>query len=125
MEPVHAILDSLRKAVEAMPEDVPVGLHLATMLDGAGLRDEAVRHLGAILQRDPGNTAAMALLSSSEHPPTRAPEGGTELRQLVQRGQAPQPPASGFDWSRAESEVSDLVPPTFVCDPPGNQEATA
>src|SRR5258708_33359621 len=100
MEPVHAILDSLRKAVEAMPEDVPLRLHLATMLDAAGLRDEAVRHLGAILQRDPGNTAAMALLFSSEDPPTRAPGGGAQVRQLVQPGRGPQTPATGVYRAR-------------------------
>ncbi len=37
-----------------MPDDVPLRLHLATLLLAAGQRDEAVRHLGAVLQRDPG-----------------------------------------------------------------------
>jgi len=37
------LLDSLRKAVEAMPDDVPLRVHLATMLMRAGLRDEAIR----------------------------------------------------------------------------------
>ena len=55
MEPEPTVLDSLRKAVEAMPDDVPLRLHLATMLLQAGQRDEAVRQLGAVLQRDPGN----------------------------------------------------------------------
>ena len=32
MEPEPTVLDSLRKAVEAMPDDVPLRLHLATML---------------------------------------------------------------------------------------------
>ncbi len=50
MEP-EPLLDSLRNAVNAMPEDVPLRLHLATMLLRAGQREEAVRHLGAVLQR--------------------------------------------------------------------------
>ena len=49
MEPEPTVLDSLRKAVEAMPDDLPLRLHLATMLLQAGQRDEAVRHLGAVL----------------------------------------------------------------------------
>jgi thioredoxin-like negative regulator of GroEL len=53
MEPEPTVLDSLRKAVDAMPEDVPLRLHLATMLLRAGERDEAVRQVGAVLQRDP------------------------------------------------------------------------
>ena len=60
MEPQPPVLDSLRKAVESMPDDVPLRLHLATMLLSAGQRDEAVRHLGAVLQRDPSNDTALA-----------------------------------------------------------------
>jgi SpoVK/Ycf46/Vps4 family AAA+-type ATPase len=63
MEPEPTVLDSLRKAVNAMPEDVPLRLHLATLLLGAGQRDEAVRHLGAVLQRDPANARALSLLT--------------------------------------------------------------
>ena len=48
------LLDSLRNAVTAMPDDVPLRLHLAALLLRAGQRDEAVRHLGAVLQREPG-----------------------------------------------------------------------
>ena len=69
MEPEPTVLDSLRKAVEAMPDDVPLRLHLATMLLQAGRRDEAVRQLGAVLQRDPGNAQALGL-------PVSQPVGG-------------------------------------------------
>ena len=62
MEPEPTVLDSLRKAIEAMPDDVPLRLHLATMLLQAGQRDEAVRQIGAVLQRDPGNARALGLL---------------------------------------------------------------
>ena len=61
------LLDSLRSAVTAMPDDVPLRLHLAALLLRAGQRDEAVRHLGAVLQRDPGNGEALALLTG-QHP---------------------------------------------------------
>jgi AAA+ superfamily predicted ATPase len=46
-----------------MPDDVPLRLHLATLLLRGGQRDEAVRHLGAVLQREPGNGEALALLT--------------------------------------------------------------
>src|SRR5215475_2924845 len=65
MEPEPTVLDSLRKAVEAMPDDVPLRLHLATMLLQAGQRDEAVRQLGAVLQRDPANAQALGLIQDS------------------------------------------------------------
>jgi AAA+ superfamily predicted ATPase len=75
MEP-EPLLDSLRNAVAAMPDDVPLRLHLATMLLRAGQRDEAVRHLGAVLQRDPGNAEAISMLTApaeASGPPASAP----------------------------------------------------
>ena len=72
MEPEPTVLDSLRKAVEAMPDDVPLRLHLATMLLQAGQRDEAVRQLGAVLQRDPGNAQALGLLRQPGPGPAEA-----------------------------------------------------
>ena len=68
MEPEPTVLDSLRRAVEAMPDDVPLRLHLATLLLRGGQRDEAIRQLGAVLQRDPGNTAALGLLRDGPAP---------------------------------------------------------
>ena len=68
MEPDPTVLASLRKAVEAMPDDVPLRVHLATLLLQAGQRDEAIRHVGAVLQRDPGNTEALALLQRPAAP---------------------------------------------------------
>ena len=77
MEPEPSVLDSLRAAVAAMPDDVPLRLHLATLLLQAGQRDEAVRHLGAVLQRDPGNVTALALLAPPDTkrsvPPAQPP----------------------------------------------------
>src|SRR5271169_2560090 len=76
MEP-EPLLDSLRNAVTAMPDDVPLRLHLAALLLRAGQRDEAVRHLGAVLQRDPGNAEAMGMLTApapaaGQHPSATA-----------------------------------------------------
>jgi AAA+ superfamily predicted ATPase len=107
MEAERSVLDSLRKAVEAMPDDVPLRVHLAGMLMAAGLRDEAIRQVGAVLQREPGNAAALALLQDPglSHPPPPATGAGPGT---------PQPSGGGYDWSRAESEVADLLPPMFV-----------
>ena len=113
MEPERTVLDSLRKAVDAMPDDVPLRLHLATLLFQAGHRDEAVRHVGAVLQREPGNTDALALLREPALPPVppTMPPGP----------QAPAPPpatppagAPQYDWSQAEDELRDVLPAMFV-----------
>jgi len=76
MEPDPTVLASLRKAVEAMPDDVPLRVHLATLLLRAGQRDEAIRQVGAVLQRDPGNAEALALLQEPPGPPAAATEPG-------------------------------------------------
>jgi SpoVK/Ycf46/Vps4 family AAA+-type ATPase len=106
MEPEPTVLDSLRKAVDAMPDDVPLRLHLAGLLLGAGQPDEAIRHLGAVLQRDPGNAQALSMLRG------QVPESAQAAEQ------APGPPGSGaapqYDWSRAEDELRDVLPAMFV-----------
>jgi AAA+ superfamily predicted ATPase len=91
MEPDPAVLDSLRSAVAAMPDDVPLRLHLAGLLLHAGQRDEAVRHLGAVLQRDPGNAQAIAMLTA---PPPAAGERPAAPVSSVSPERTGPPPAS-------------------------------
>jgi AAA+ superfamily predicted ATPase len=94
MEP-EPLLDSLRNAVNAMPEDVPLRLHLATMLLRAGQRDEAVRHLGAVLQRDPGNAEAMRMLTSPAEVPGPPASPPADLDSSSERVRGSGPPATG------------------------------
>src|SRR5205814_7036174 len=98
MEPEPTVLDSLRKAVEAMPDDVPLRLHLATMLLRAGQRDEAVRHLGAVLQRDPGNAEAMRMLTSPAEvagPPADADNSAERVHGSASPATGPSPVQDG------------------------------
>ena len=147
MEPEPTVLDSLRKAVEAMPDDVPLRLHLATMLLQAGQRDEAVRQIGAVLQRDPGNARALGLLQDSgpkpaegaSQPPADPPVISAERSGVpappplgASRPDAePGPPAgeagkaSQFDWSQAEDELRDVLPARFVGDGDAADSASA
>ncbi|MDQ2811315.1 MAG: ATP-binding protein [Actinomycetota bacterium] len=141
MEPEPTVLDSLRKAIDAMPDDVPLRLHLAALLLAAGRRDEAVRHLGAVLQRDPGNAQALSLLTDPGSPPEPAvtaapppdPAANSAERPWVLPPRPPAPsgppaaepaagePAAGepakppkYDWSQAEDELRDVLPAMFV-----------
>src|SRR6516225_9907683 len=95
MEPEPTVLDSLRRAVEAMPDDVPLRLHLATLLLRGGERDEAVRQLGAVLQRDPGNAAALGLLREGPAPAGAPGQPSPVLRTFRPNGPwcVPPPPA--------------------------------
>ncbi len=108
-----------------MPDDVPLRVHLATMLMRAGLRDEAVRQVGAVLQRDPGNAAALALLAGPgpAGPPAPAPDpAGPGAPADAGQPAAEKEPAPGkYDWSRGEAEVGDTVPPMFVGGEPASQ----
>src|SRR6266702_3204346 len=129
MEPEPTVLDSLRKAVEAMPDDVPLRLHLATMRRRAGPRDEAIRHLGAVLQRDPGTMEALGLLrapgpgpaESVSQPPATPPVISPERtgspapppepsspRPDAGPGPDADPPGQPphYDWSQAEDSAS-------------------
>jgi SpoVK/Ycf46/Vps4 family AAA+-type ATPase len=134
MEP-DPLLDSLRNAVAAMPDDVTLRLHLAALLLRSGQRDEAVRHIGAILQRDPGNGEALAMLTSpagvSGPSPSAPPAGeGPAERTHGSAPDAPSPaggvtpdgdqaspggnPTEGYDWTQAEDELRDVLPTMFV-----------
>jgi SpoVK/Ycf46/Vps4 family AAA+-type ATPase len=130
MEPEPTVLDSLRKAVEAMPDDVPLRLHLATMLLQGGQRDEAVRQLGAVLQRDPVNAQALGLLQDQGPGPAEAVAQPSADRPVIstERTGPPAPPspsaprgqtggreeAPKYDWSQAEDELRDVLPAMFV-----------
>jgi AAA+ superfamily predicted ATPase len=95
MEP-DPLLASLRNAVTAMPDDVPLRLHLAALLLRGGQRDEAVRHLGAVLQREPGNGQAIAMLTTGS-PGAAGPSAGA----APPSGEAA--PPSGEDDSGAKA----------------------
>src|SRR3954453_6420923 len=130
MEPEPTVLDSLRKAVEAMPDDVPLRLHLASMLLQAGQRDEAVRQLGAVLQRDPGNAQALGLLQErgSAAAPSPAPPAEPSPGPPADPSAGPGPgKVSGqhYDWSQAEDELRDVMPAMFVGDGEAADSASA
>jgi SpoVK/Ycf46/Vps4 family AAA+-type ATPase len=132
MEPEPTVLDSLRKAVAAMPDDVPLRLHLATMLLQAGQPDEAIRQLGAVLQRDPSNAQALGLLrepgstgpagsrpAEAAAPPPAAPETDSAERSGLPASRPPPAPGTAdpgqrYDWSQAEEELRDVLPAMFV-----------
>ena len=116
MEPEAAVLASLRRAVEAMPDDAGLRLHLAGLLVDAGHREEAIRHLGAIVHADPGNAAALALLlrASAAGGPGPAAAGPGDPAAGAAAAAAPAAAAGAFDWASAETEFSGSVPPMFI-----------
>jgi SpoVK/Ycf46/Vps4 family AAA+-type ATPase len=104
--PEPAVLESLRNAVAAMPDDVPLRLHLAALLLRAGLRDEAVRHLGAVLQRDPGNAEALGMLTAPVPAAGQQPSAPVTPVSPERTSPAPADPASSPRVADAAEAVS-------------------
>jgi len=91
------LIDSLTAAVEARPDDLPLRLHLAELLVGAGRGAEAIGHAAQVLAREPGNETAQRLMTTAL--------GG------------PLPPAKSdetVDWAAMEQDLGDIVPPRFA-----------
>jgi SpoVK/Ycf46/Vps4 family AAA+-type ATPase len=100
-----SLIDALRRAVEAAPDDLVLRLHLASVLVECGRSQEAVSEAAAVLQRDPGNDEARQFMAAALGGP---PSGDNE--PSASDGVAP----AGFDWQAAEAEVGDLARPMFV-----------
>ena len=136
MDDQHAVIASLRNAVSALPDDIALRMHLARLLLTAGHPDEAVTHLGAILQADPANSDALTLLASRHAEASPAAEASAAIAASPAHAASPAPAVprqpDGFDWAEAEAELSDVLPPMFITpegasadDGGGNQVAGA
>ena len=103
------LIASLERALAATPEDVALRIHLAELLMTADRRSEVVPHAAYLLQLDPQSPDGRTLMfralgggSPAAPPPApTVPAGPTEV-------------ATGFDWSRAEGDLGELVPPMFA-----------
>ncbi len=109
------LLASLRAAVVAAPDDVPLRVHLAGLLLASGLHDEAVAHLAAALAKDPTDATARELMALAVAPASRPdrPARPPDPTPDSATGHA-EAGSDGFDWARAEDEVGEVVPPMFV-----------
>ncbi len=104
------MLDSLRRAVARDPEDDALRAHLAELLVGEGLGEEAVGHLGHLLAQDPGNSEYQELMREAMAGPstssgtTAASGGSAPPTHPASRG--PRPTDPNFDWGAAEQDLS-------------------
>ena len=107
-----ALIASLLAAVESAPDDVPLRLHLASLLLDRGRPQEALRQATAALEREPSSEQARRLIdrAASDMAPTPAAEPGQS-----------DPP--GFDWSGAEDQLRGVVPPMFADAAPDGEPA--
>jgi AAA+ superfamily predicted ATPase len=138
------VLAALRRAVAAAPDDSVLRLHLAEQLTGAGRGAEAVTEVAVVLQREPDNGEARALMAralgagspAAPAPPTSptpattpTPPGAPEAPPPEAVGDVhDEPPADApaspsttspatgpeFDWASAEQDIGEIAAPMFV-----------
>ena len=104
------LLDSLRRAVAREPGDEVLRAHLAEMLVGSGLSQEAVGHLGQLLAEDPGNVDYQELMREAMGGPV-APAPGSVAQGSVAPSThpaalGPRPTDPNFDWGAAEEDLT-------------------
>ena len=97
------LIASLQRAVETVPEDTALRLHLAELLVAGGRGGEAVPHVALVLQQDPASERGRTLMAAALDRP--APPRTEE--EAV-------PAADPFDWFAAEEDLGELVPPMFT-----------
>ena len=105
--PDHALLASLRAAVEASPDDVLLRLHFAELLLAAEDRDASVRQAAIVLQRDPTNQRALVIIGAE---PT-APEPSADDRDV---GEPPGRDSADAVIAGLERELEGVLPPRFA-----------
>jgi SpoVK/Ycf46/Vps4 family AAA+-type ATPase len=108
------LIESLRRAVAAAPDDVPLRLHLAEQLLAAGDRESAVESAAVVLQREPTNADALRIVTTAAGP--AAPEPGVAPPAVAPAPPEPATPRTGFDWRAAEAQVDDIAGTMFVGD---------
>jgi SpoVK/Ycf46/Vps4 family AAA+-type ATPase len=112
------LIDSLRKAVEAAPQDVPLRLHLAGLLLEGGATAEAISHVGRVLAADPTSAAALELMQRAV---AGASGGGIRAQPAAEPAADPdQPPQTTAPSSAPLSSAppSSTPPPAALPTPP-------
>lgn len=109
--PNEALLQSLASAVTAAPSDTHLRLHYAQLLAAAGRRDDAVREAAVVLQHDPADAGALALITGTTPPPAPA-------RREEDHPGAEVPAGTDVDpLDQLEQELADVIPPRFTDGP--------
>ena len=113
------LITSLERAVDAAPADAALRLHLAELLVEADRAGEAVAHVALVLQQDPSSELAGGLMTAAlgEPVPPAPQETRLPLEHVEPSDIDPpvaMPAAMPFDWSAAEEDLGELVPPMFA-----------
>ncbi|MFE5295491.1 tetratricopeptide repeat protein [Streptomyces sp. NPDC056632] len=128
------LIRSLRAAVAAAPEDVPLRLHFAELLLAEGRNDEAVSQAAVALQHAPGDPAARDLMVRAMNLPAPTPPPAAPTSPAPRHTELPKADATGSEARRPDSTSPDgtdatatgpdsVVPKAPEADPPGSESA--
>lgn len=114
----HALLDSLRAAVKAAPDDAALRLHLAELLVTHNQAADAIGHAIVVLQGDPTNAAAARVISAAQAAATAVPAPAPQhLDHAAQ---------SDTDiLAQLDSQLTDIVAPPYLPEDPSSSPAQA
>ncbi|MFI8823719.1 AAA family ATPase [Streptomyces sp. NPDC053431] len=101
------LIRSLRAAVAAAPEDVPLRLHFAELLLTEGRSDEAVSQAAVALQHAPGDPAARDLMVRAMNLPAPTAPSNPPTSPTSSPAESPKPHTTGSDAPRSDSTGSD------------------
>jgi AAA+ superfamily predicted ATPase len=129
------VVDSLRIALSARPEDTALRLALARRLLDSGDLPAAMAEAATALQHDPGCAEARDFMLSAVSAPRPAIAEATAPAETAAAAASPAqadpaeaaaPSTPGdFDWSAAEDQVSDVIGPRFVAEPTAGSDSDA
>ncbi|MFJ9813109.1 tetratricopeptide repeat protein [Streptomyces sp. NPDC101158] len=128
------LIRSLRAAVAAAPEDVPLRLHFAELLLAEGRNDEAVSQAAVALQHAPGDPAARDLMVRAMNLPAPTPPPAAPTSPAPRPTEPPKADDTGSEARRPDSTSPDgtdatatdpdaVVPEAPQADPPGSESA--
>lgn len=118
-------LSALRRAVEALPQDVELRVHLAQAELQAGEAVNAIATLAQAVVLDPQDSRVRELMSQALAVPTAGfagqnvpstPMSGTVDRPIAneRKGASESAPSTDFDWDAAEQDGDWSVPAAFL-----------
>ncbi|WP_300683294.1 AAA family ATPase [Nocardioides sp.] len=119
------LITGLVRAVEADPDNAPVRLHLAELLVAAGRGTEAVAHLAVLLQGQPDDARAGALMAAALGGTAASPVTATEsVAARSERDEVDEYEVE-YDWHQAESDLGPILPPMFATSTAEESEVSA
>lgn len=122
------LLDAMRRAISADPEDVELRLHLSGLLLDSNAPDavsEAIGHLATVLQLAPADARARTMMAQAlagpaagslradQNAPPRSTTNASPPAHPVSTANNLSGKSADFDWAHAENQLSDVVGPMF------------